>query len=84
MSNVDKWRDLFGAEWEYVVKLGSCFSDPEQKREFWEAVREKKMADQNYSIYSDFPRSVCATKKAMHECCDFVAGLRRPKEEEAS
>lgn len=78
----NRWEDLFGSEWEYIKKLGSCFHDPEEKKAFWEMVKGKKLADSQYSIYSDFPRDESATKKAMRECCGYVFGLRKLKREE--
>lgn len=77
-SKLNEWKEMFGSEWEWVVKLGSCFSDPEEKKSFWETVKAKKLADPSYSVYSDFPREPSANKKAMRECCDFVFGLRQP------
>lgn len=73
----DKWSELFGSEWDWVKKLGACFSDPEEKKAFWETVKDKKLADPAYSVYTDFPREQNATKRAMNECFEFVKGLRR-------
>lgn len=67
-----KWRDLFGSEVEYIFRLGSCFSDPEQKKAFWETVRDKKLADPKWSIYEMFPTTVNAKEKARNECCQSV------------
>lgn len=74
-----EWADLFGSEWGYVKKLGSAFSDPEEKRSFWEHVKGKKLARRNYSIYEDFPRNESATRKAMNECLDAVLGPNRKR-----
>lgn len=82
MSN--KWSDLFGSEWNYVCRLGSCLHDPEAKRAFWETVKAKKLGNKNYSIYDDYPMSENATRRAMHDCCEFVRRLRKPKEEESA
>ncbi len=80
----NKWADMFGSEFEYICKLGSCFSDPEEKKAFWEMVKNKKTADPRYSIYTDFPREHCATKRAMKECVEYIKGLRKPKQEESA
>jgi len=83
MGNVNQdWKDRWGSEWEYVCKLGSAIHDPHAKREFWENIKQLKTENPAFSIYTLFPRSECATKKAMHECMDFVNSLRKPKEEE--
>lgn len=74
----EKWSEIFGSEWEYICRLGKCFSDPEEKKAFWEMVKSKKLGDPAYSIYRDFPIAENATKKALRDCCDFVFGLRRP------
>lgn len=84
MGNVDKWEDLWGSEWAYVRKLGQAITDPHDKKEFWENIKTRKLADPSFSIYSLFPRSENATKRAMQDCCDFVRGLRKPKEEESA
>ena len=52
------WSQVFSAaEWRWIKKLGGAFTDPEQKREFWNTVREKKEADPSYSVFTDFPQS---------------------------
>lgn len=73
----NKWKEIFGSEWTYIAKLGSAIVDPEEKRSFWEHVRAKKRENERWSIYDDFPRSECATKRAMRECCERIRGLRR-------
>jgi hypothetical protein len=77
----DKWKDLFGSEWEWVQKLGKAIIDPEEKKAFWDTVREKKLTNPGYSIYQDFPRSENATARAREECVEFVRSLRRAKVE---
>jgi hypothetical protein len=72
-----KWAEIFGAEWPYIVRLGKCFADPEEKKAFWDTVKSKKEADPKYSIYWDYPQEKNSVKRAMQECCDFVKGLRR-------
>ena len=52
-----RWSETFGKEaWEWIVKLGNSFSDPEQKKDFWETVKNKKLADASYDVFADFPR----------------------------
>lgn len=52
-----RWAELFGTEeWSWIVKLGSSFTDPEQKKAFWDTAKDKKLADPNYSIFTDFPK----------------------------
>lgn len=74
---MDKWEELFGAEMAYIKKLGSAIVDPHEKREFWEHVKSRKLADPSFSIYSLFPISESATKKAMRECCYHIKSLRK-------
>lgn len=51
-------RKLFTAdEWQWFVKIGGSYSDPEQKKVFFEAIKEKKLADANYSLFTDFPKA---------------------------
>ena len=51
-------RKLFSAdEWEWFCKIGASYSDPEQKKVFFEAIKEKKMENPNYSLFSDFPKA---------------------------
>ena len=73
----ENWKEIFGSEFEWIKKLGSAISDPEEKRSFWETIKEKKMRDASYSIYQDFPRSENATVRAREQCFQFVKGLRR-------
>ncbi len=75
---MNKWQEIFGSEFSYIVKLGSCLTDPEEKKGFWETVKAKKLANPNWSIYDDYPPAENATKRAMRECLDAV--LRKPVE----
>lgn len=77
-----KWRDLFGSEVEYIFRLGSCFNDPEQKKAFWETVKEKKTIDSRWSIYDMFPTTENARERAAKKCCEFVKSLRIPRRDE--
>jgi hypothetical protein len=52
------WKELFGEEWDYVVRLGSAIHDPEEKRAFWESLKEHKLADPAFSVYTLFPLEV--------------------------
>jgi hypothetical protein len=79
----EKWSEVFGSEWEYITRLGAAISDPHDKKEFWENIKARKLADPHFSIYSLFPRSENATKRAMEECCSYVKSLQRPEEESA-
>lgn len=78
----NKWEDIWGSEWLYVKKLGSAITDPHDKKEFWENIKARKLADPSFSIYTLFPRSENATKRAMEDCIGFVKSLRQLKEEE--
>lgn len=80
----NRWKDLFGSEWEYILKLGSAITDPNDKKEFWENVKARKLEDPRFSIYTLFPRSESATRKAMRECCEHVKNLQRLKREESA
>lgn len=74
------WKQIWGSEWEYVKRLGSAISDPEQKKDFWENIKSLKEADPKFSIYSLFPRSDTPTDRARNECVDFVRSLIRAPE----
>lgn len=78
-----KWKDLFGSEYTYIMKLGACLQDPEEKKAFWETVKEKKNKDPKYSIYDDYPPAECATKRAMRECMKAVSSMAVPKVKES-
>lgn len=84
MDKEQKWKDLFGSEWSYVKKLGEAIHDPHSKKEFWENVKARKLADAKFSIYSLFPRNESATVKAREECINFVRSLRHPGKKEES
>ena len=49
------WKEQFGTEWDYLIRIGSSIIDPEEKKAFWETVKAKKLDDPAYSIYTDFP-----------------------------
>lgn len=53
----ENWKEIWGSEWHYVVRLGSAISDPKDKREFWENIKARKLADPKFSIYELFPTS---------------------------
>lgn len=71
------WRERFGTEWDYVVRLGSAMNNPEEKKAFWEMVKEKKQANENYSIYSDFP--IAKGEAGMRICGEILEMLRGRK-----
>ena len=76
MKEINKnLRDLFGSEAEYVARLGKCFIDPEEKKAFWETIREKKKANPAYSIYTDFP-PVNGTDAGLKICGEILEMLR--------
>lgn len=77
----ENWKEIFGAEWAYIIQLGSAIHDPHAKKEFWENIKARKLADQRFSIYDLFPRHENAKHKAMQECMDHLRSLRRPKKE---
>lgn len=54
------WSQLFADEWEYVCKLGSSIHDPEEKREFWENLKARKLADPSFRVEDLFPRDPAA------------------------
>lgn len=78
------WEEIWGSEWIYVKRLGAAISDPHDKKEFWENIKSRKLADSSFSIYALFPRSESTTHRAREECFEFVRGLRKPKEEESA
>lgn len=75
-----KWRAEFGRETDYIIRLWSSFTDPEQKASFLETLREKKKASSRYSIHDDYPISESETVKARNECVEYVKSLRKPRE----
>lgn len=42
-------------EWDYAKRLSGGFSDPEEKKGFWETLLEKKRMCSTYSVFDDFP-----------------------------
>lgn len=51
------FRKMFSAEeWEWFVKIGASYSDSEQKKVFFEAIKEKKVENPKYSLFADFPK----------------------------
>lgn len=78
------WADLFGAEWERIKRYGKAIVEPDEKQVFWDTVREMKAKDPHWSFDSIQPVKRNATEKAMHECCSYVFGLRKPKKEESA
>lgn len=80
----ENWEAIWGSEWPYLKRLGSAITDPHDKKEFWENVKARKLADASFSIYSLFPRSENATARAREDCCEYVKSLRRLKEEESA
>lgn len=69
-----RWREVFGSETEYIIKLWSCFSDPKEKEEFLNTIRERKKANPRWSIYDDFPKTKRQVSKEKTE-------LERAREE---
>jgi len=74
------WSEIFGPEWEWIQKLGASMKDPEEKKAFWEAVKQKKTDDPSYSIYSDFPREEIPLNSnkamALHYCGQILEMLK--------
>jgi hypothetical protein len=79
----NKWKDIWGSEWDYVERLGRAIIDPEEKKTFWENIKRLKEEDPAFSIYSLFPASESATRRAMNDCLESVRRLySQPKKEE--
>lgn len=72
-----QWKELFGAEWEKIYDLSRCFSDPEQQAEFLQTAKEKKLADDRWSIEWDYPSSETATEKAKRGFFEAVKRFRK-------
>ncbi len=73
------WKERFGPiEWAWIERLGRALHDAEQKRDFWDTIRAKKDADENYSIFSDFPRTNAAAlaQKYAPLCIDALKGKK--------
>lgn len=73
----ENWKERFGSEWPYIMKLGAAISDPHDKREFWENIKARKMADESFSIYELFPVSETATEKAKRGFFEAVKRFRK-------
>lgn len=73
----NKWAAIFGSDWSYILTLGAAIVDPEEKKAFWDGIKEAKQRDANWSIYDWFPKSESATKKAMRECCEHIKSLQK-------
>lgn len=52
------WAAVWGEEWQYLCRLGSAITDPAEKKEFWENLKQRKLDDPSFSIYSLFPRGL--------------------------
>ncbi len=78
----DKWKELFGSEWERIKRYGSAIVDPDDKKVFWESIVEAKRQDPNWSFESVQPSKKTATEKARDACCAFVKSLRHAKKEQ--
>lgn len=74
------WAELFGSEWERIKRHGSAIVDADDKKVFWDVIREAKKNDPHWSFESIQPTKRSATEKAMHECCDHIKSLKRPPE----
>lgn len=71
-----KWRELFGhEEFEWISKLGASYTDPEQKKAFWETLRDKKTQDPHYSVFTDFPREPLTGGAKV--CSEVIEMLKR-------
>jgi hypothetical protein len=73
----NRWAEIFGADWPYIRTLGAAIKDPEEKKAFWDGVREAKEKDPKWSIYDCFPISESATKRAMRECVNHIRSLKK-------
>lgn len=78
----ENWKAIWGSEWHYVVRLGSAISDPHDKREFWENIKARKMADPAFSIYDLFPASKnhkLLAEKYCGEILEMIGTREKPK-----
>lgn len=73
-----QWRDLFGSEYERIIRYGKAITDPDDKRVFWDSILEAKRADPHWSFDSISPSKRTATERARDACIDSVKRLRRP------
>lgn len=80
------WAAIFGAEFDYIKRLGTAIVEPEEKRSFWETVKRRKQENQKWSIYDDFPPASDQKRIAMKYCGEILETLRgrnvEPKEGE--
>lgn len=81
------WPEIFGPEeWAWIKRLGSSISDPEEKKSFWETVRDKKLADPGYSVFTDFPKEIVEVKQTVAQkyCAEILTMLDKHKEPPSS
>lgn len=74
-----KWKELFGSEFDYIKRLGAAISDPHDKREFWENVKAKKEANSSYSIYDDFPKAEVSRKRIAQKYCGEILEMLKKR-----
>lgn len=78
------WAELFGSEWERIKRYGSAIVNPDDKKVFWDSIKEAKKQDPHWSFDSISPSKRTATERARDSCCEFVKSLRKLKEEESA
>lgn len=79
---INKYQRFFGgAEWEVISKLGNSYSDPEQKKAFWNHVREAKEKDPRWSIFDSFPDMRGEETKTMQAMREAVESVKARKTE---
>ena len=44
------------SEWAFVERFAQSLHDPEEKRQFWEGIKEKKLSVPGYCVFEDFPQ----------------------------
>lgn len=80
----NEWAKRFGSEWTYIEKIGRAIIDPKDKREFWENLKKRKLADKDFSIYTLYPLSKqeknkvkSELEKAREACLQSVLGRKK-------
>lgn len=71
-------KSLSEKEWILAQRLGRAFVDPEEKRDFWKVLLEKK-EDPNYSLFQDFPEVIEEIREttAKTVCQETIEMLRQ-------
>ena len=70
----EKWKELFGEEWELICRHGKSLHSKEDKQVFWDTVRTLKEQDPSWSFRAHLREMIPDTKKRIaQEILDSLA-----------